>query len=516
MASEDAVVEDLILRLDLAEGSEAQNAVRNELIDGGEELALRIAEALPSLRGHEAVIACGALATIGPDARDALPALREVARRRWLLVLRAGEARAAERAIVALRADEPDFVLAALESNRPETREGAVQAIACGHVPLTDDQAQDAAWTLTEMLDADSWSRSAGAIAALSALGPNAALAVARLSELALAEDAPDDPAGIRRLVYVQGLGGLGRAGVEVGSVLAQLLTDSQEHVRWATIAHLRRVGPQSPKAVPALLRALTFESPPIGMVAPGFEDLPEEQQQSTRDAMEEARREHQAEVRAVAAWALGELGASDERVVSALAQSTRSTSARLRYHAATALGRIGHSRDDVASALTRAVGDDPAGHVRRASARALGLMGDPGHGALTALTDALTDVHTRKSAAWALKRLGEAALPAAPALIDAFDGNERRRMVIVDALVRSGPEVLQDLRQGMHRDGRWQRIGCADAAAAMGEEARGLEPTLRELLFDRRPDVQEAAREALEAISGDDAAEPGEGDSDE
>lgn len=41
-------------------------------------------------------------------------------------------------------------------------------------------------------------------------------------------------------------------------------------------------------------------------------------------------------------------------------------------------------------------------------------------------------------------------------------------------------------------------------------------ERSLRELLFDRRPDVREAAQGALERISADRAAQSSEGDDDE
>ncbi len=501
MAS-DASVEELIVQIDCAEGQEAQGAVRAMLHDGGAELAQKLANALPSLRGHEASIACWALGTIGPEARVALPALEEIARRRSALVLRATEASAAERAIVAIRADDPQFVVEALASLKSDVRMGAVDAIASGRVELTDAQAQSVAAGLAGMLDGRDWGTTAAVTGALRAMGRRAEPALPRVIELATAADPPTDSAGITRLVHVQSLGALGRAGLEMGPVLAGLLTDPNEFVRIAAMAWLRRVGPQSNLALAPLLGALAFESPPIGMAGSGFNDWPEAQRQSALASAEESRQAHQAEVRAVAAWALGELGAPNTRALSALAQATHSTVAHVRYHAITALGRIGHASDEVASALTQALADDRAAHVRRAAARALGLTADSEPEAVTTLAAALGDVETRKSAAWALGRRAEAAFEAVPTLIEAFDGEERRRMVIVRALLAIGPDVMHDLKQGLHRDDRWQRIGCAEAVGAFGSEARAPEPTLRELLFDRRRDVQEAAQEALEAIS--------------
>ena len=512
----DVNVEELILRIHCADGREAQTALLTELTEGGAELAERIAATLPSLDGEDAAAACWALSVIGPDAKSALPALEQVAARRSMLVVRSHEATSAERAMVCIRADEPQFVLEALASQKPGLRMGAVDAIAQGRVELSDAEAESVAATLTKMLDARDWGTAGRAVHALNALGARAAPALPRLSELAMATDPPDDPAGIRRLTFVQGLGPLGENGLTVGPVLSQLLTDRNEYVRQTAARLLRRVGPQSADAIPALLRALTYESPPVGMAGPGFAEMSEELQQSVREGLEEARRTHQVVVRAAATRALGELGEPGERVLPALAQATRSTAVRLRYQAVTALGQIGVVNDEVAAALDRALASDTAGHVRRAAAHAMGRMSWSGAHKISALGGALADVQTRKSAAWALKRSGEAALPAAPALIDALDTNERRRMVVVRALAAIGDEVLHDLRAGMHRDDKWRRIGCAEAVAEFGSAAQEMEPTLRELLFDRRPDVREAAEEALEAISGDSDAQRHDTDADE
>lgn len=515
MAS-DAFVDELILRIDCAEGREAQAAVLAELDEGGEELARRLAEALPSLRGSDAAHVCWALSVIGPRAREALPALEEMAARRSMLVLKSKEASAAERAIVAVRADDPQFVLNALASARTDTRMGAVDAIATGSVQLSDEQAADAVEVLAGMLDAEDWGDLRSIVSALKELGFHAQAAVPVLAEHATSRGFSGDPFGIGRLVYIQSLGALGDAGATVGPVLGRLLTDREQQVRQTAMRILRRVGPQDADAIPPLLAALEFESPPVGMVGPGFDDWSEEQKRSTRDAMEEARSAHQAEVRAVAAWALGELGEADERVLHALARAARSTAARLRWHAVTALGRIGAADDEVSEVLERVLATDSAAHVRRAAARALGLIGPHNNAQVAALAAALGDIRTRKSAAWALRRMGETALDAAPALIDACDANERRRSVVARALAAIGPQVMHDLRQGLHRDGRWQRIGCAEATAAFGAGGREMEATLRELLFDRREDVREAGQEALEAISGDDVAQSSEGESDE
>ncbi|MGM0493393.1 MAG: HEAT repeat domain-containing protein [Armatimonadota bacterium] len=510
----DSVVDVLILQMGFADGAATRRAGVEEMAETRPDLVEKLAEALPSLSGHDAATACRALAILGPAAREALPVLEEVAGRRSMLLVRSVEAEAADRAIVAIRSDDPDFIFEALGSGRSTDQLGAVDAIASGAVDLSHEQAAAAAEILAGMLDTHDAGAAGPALQAICALGRRAAPALPRIIELASASGPAGSIVDTFRLGFVQALHVLGEAGLPTGPALAALLVDPNEMVRRMAVGAIRKIGPQSEEAIPALVRALKFESPPVMVEGLSSEviqadgDLPE--------AAEAARLMHQINVRATAAWALGELGEADEHALSALAQATRSTAAHLRWHAVSALGRIGVADAEVAESLERSLSVDRAPHVRRAAARAIGLIGRPGPQRVSALVQALEDVETRKSAAWAFKQGGGAVAEATPALIAAFDANDRRRMVVARALAAIGPEVMHDLRQGLHRDGRWQRIGCAEAVAVLGVEARGMEATLRELLFDRREDVREAAQEALEAISGDDVAHANEGDSDE
>lgn len=490
--SPDAAVDRLVLQMQFAEHADEEAAIVRREFGEHDDLVQRLTDALPQLSGRDAVTACRALGIIGPDAREALPALEQVAARRSMLLLKSLEADAADRAIVSVRADEPDFVLEALASQRATLRTGAAEAIASGRVELSDEQASDAAETLAQMLDVQDRQVALSALRALQALGPRAQPALPRIIELATdAQPEGSAPESIRSR-FVGALWTLGRSGLIVGPALAGLLLDPHILVREAAVCALRDLGPQSAEAIRPLLRALAFESPPTQ--TPGM---------SPEDA-ERDRLAHQIAVRVTAARALGDLGEPDERVLSSLAQASRPPEVRVRYHAVTALGRIGALDDEVASALHRALAADRAGHVRRAAARALGLIRPTGALHVQRLAEALEDIEVRKSAAWAIKQVGEAALPATPALVDAMDANHRRRAVVVQALVRIGPEVVHDLLQALHRDSRYQRIGSAEALAALGSDALRAERALQELLFDRRPDVREAAEEALEAIVDD------------
>ncbi len=489
-------VEELLLQVEGTEGHMA-GALRESLKAGGAELADELARALPSLRGDRAAAACRALAVIGPEARSALPALEEVSHRRSALLLRAPEAPAAERAIVSVRADEPEFVLEALASTKSELRHGAVDALASGCVLLDGAAAQVVAEGLSQMLPGHTAGATSALIAALRVLGARGEPAVPRLIALATEPSVEAEVGEIPRVRYVVELGRIGAAGVVVGPALARLLVDPEEPVRLAAMRWLRRVGPQSTEAIPPLLYALRFQvgrdpQPESSVEVPAA--VPVEEREGIRQAQE-------AEVRAAAARALGELGEPNSRVLEALIDATQSTSARLRYHAVTALERIGHASDEVVTALRSVLDADRVAHVSNAAARALGTIAPAHPNTLPALAAALESPQTRKAAAWALARCTDVSEAVAD-LIEAFDGNRPRRAVVTRALLAAGPVVLRDLQRGLHRDDRWVRIGCAEAVGALGPEARSAAPTLRELLFDRRRDVQEAAEEALEAIS--------------
>ena len=489
-------VEELLLKIEATEGHVA-GALRETLKAGGAELADELAAALPSLRGDRAAAACRALAVIGPEARAALPALEEVSHRRSALLLRASEAAAAERAIVSVRADEPEFVLEALASTKPELRHGAVDALASGRVPLDDADAQVVAEGLAQMLPGHSAEATSAVIAALRVLGVRAEPAVPRLIALATEPSVEAEVGEIPRVRYVIELGKMGAAGIVVGPALARLLVDPEEPVRLAAMRWLPRVGPQSTEAIPPLLYALRFQvgrdaQPESSVeVAPA---VPVEQPEDVRQAQE-------AEVRSAAARALGELGEPNSRVLEALIDATHSTSARLRYHAVTALERIGHASDAVVISLCSVLLEDRTSHVASRAAHALGTIAPAHPNTLPALAAALEAPQTRKAAAWALARCADVS-EAVAELIEAFDANRARRAVVTRALLAAGPTVLRDLQRGLHRDDRWVRIGCAESVGALGPEANSAAPTLRELLFDRRRDVQEAAEEALEAIS--------------
>jgi HEAT repeat protein len=304
------------------------------------------------------------------------------------------------------------------------------------------------------------------------------------------------EPEVMTRALRVLPLFGRGAASAEEAA--ARRLTWPDPRVRLAAVSALHALRPQSPSTAPLLVRALRH-------------------QEAEDDALtERVTGEVRRRVRSAAMRALRRIAPRDEEVAAAVVRFLQSPHPSLRQHAARALGRIALPTEVTVDALVERITMDDAGHVRAAAVAALGRMGADGSKAVSAMAASLSDVHTRKSGAWALNQLGEDALPAAPALVDAFDANERRRMVVAAALRRLGPDALADLRQGLHRDSRWHRIGCAETLAEMGPSASGAEQALRELLFDRRKDVREAGQEALEAVTNDGDQQLIEGDSDE
>ncbi|MFW5869110.1 MAG: hypothetical protein ACOCX2_14895, partial [Armatimonadota bacterium] len=228
----DSVVDALILQMGFAQSPEAERAAVAELAQSRPDLSALLANALKSRNGHDAAMVCRALGMLGPAAREALPALQSVAGRRSMLVLKSHEADVAERAIVAIRADDPEFISEALASGRSDTRMGAVDAIASGAVALSDEQAASAAELLGEMVGGGDGRAGAVALEALVALGTRAEGALPEIVSRATIPDPQGRLSEVMRVRFTGALRTLGRAGLTVGPALAELLVDRNELVR--------------------------------------------------------------------------------------------------------------------------------------------------------------------------------------------------------------------------------------------------------------------------------------------
>ena len=131
--------------------------------------------------------------------------------------------------------------------------------------------------------------------------------------------------------------------------------------------------------------------------------------------------------------------------------------------------------------ALTEVLGDDTNWWTRAGAAAALGCMGEPAHGAVPALIEALKDDSewVRRNAADTLGNIGPSARSAVPALIEAL-GDDRpvSRWSLSDAPLRENAMI---------------------ALAKMGELPQSAIPSMEEALHDENQYIRSWAAIALE-----------------
>ncbi len=176
----------------------------------------------------------------------------------------------------------------------------------------------------------------------------------------------------------------LGEIGPEAGPAAADALSDAladpDGHVRAVAAEALGRVGPLTPRVVPALIDRLKDDDPIPAVRAlahSGAEGL------AAVPAVTALLKHADAEVRWNAARTLGKLGAV--AAVGPLVEALKDAAALVREHAAEALGDIGPAASAAVGPLIRVLGD-PDARVRRDAARSLGQIGPVARAALPAL----------------------------------------------------------------------------------------------------------------------------------
>jgi hypothetical protein len=131
--------------------------------------------------------------------------------------------------------------------------------------------------------------------------------------------------------------------------------------------------------------------------------------------------------------------------------------------------------------ALTEVLGDDTNWWTRAGAAAALGCMGEPAHGAVTALVKALKDDSewVRRNAADTLGNIGPSAQSAVPALLDALEDNRPvSRWSLSDSPLRENATI---------------------ALAKMGKLPQSAIPVMEEALQDENQYIRSWAAIALE-----------------
>jgi HEAT repeat protein/beta-lactamase regulating signal transducer with metallopeptidase domain len=269
------------------------------------------------------------------------------------------------------------------------------------------------------------------------------------------------------RLAAVEALGHLEDPRA-IDALVQALRTDTDARVREAAASALGEI--DSARAVPGLIAALGSE--------------------------------RVAAVRAKIAWALGEI--DDARAVDALGEAVRDSEVEVRRQAVWALGEI--ESPAAVPALIRVLRDSDV-ETRKQAARALGEIESAD--AIDALSAASkdSDAEVRKQAVSALGEIGDKrALPALAAAVGDAEVEVRRQVVEaigqLEELRSAPPALITALRD----DDRGVRKAAAEALGQIEDEAAV--PALIPLTRDTSADVKRAAVEALANIGGTRAIE--------
>jgi len=269
-----------------------------------------------------------------------------------------------------------------------------------------------------------------------------------------------------------ESLGDIGGAAAEVAVALAEAAGDDNDRVRAKAVEALGKIGESAAEvAVPRLMRAL---------------------------------RDPDNWVSALAAEALGEMGAGADEAIPALVRSLKHVNPQVRANAAEALGKLGAAAAAAAPALGRAARDEDGG-VRLRAIRALGAVGDPTADSMAAVRAALADAdpQARAAAAEAFGAWGAADAETRGELLalldDANDEVKARAARVLPKLVGPTPEAIERLtRRLADDDSDWVRVEAARALGQLGEPAA---PAGAALLYAAQTGEAGLREEAMRAL---------------
>jgi HEAT repeat protein len=206
--------------------------------------------------------------------------------------------------------------------------------------------------------------------------------------------------------------------------------------------------------------------------------------------------------VRRSAAAALGDVGDLARPTVPQLLGMLDDSDSSVRVAAAGALWKIDRHPSAIA-ALESTLGDRDGAKACQVAA-ALGELKTTDQRIIFRLAEALKhpDDDTRSAAAFSLGQVGPSAIPAVRAVV--ANGDERSKCHAVEALGWIGPPAVPALVEALKEDQpRISRI-AARALGRLGPAAKAAESALLRTVGDPRPEVREAAAEALRQIRGE------------
>jgi HEAT repeat protein len=309
---------------------------------------------------------CLLLAEIGPDAREAVPALAGV--------LTDSDVEVRREACIAL---------------------GHIGSAAGAAVPALIDRLQDED---PIVVSAAAW--------ALGSIGSAASSAIAPLTKLA-----NDDSQQFPQIVAMWTLARLEPTNPQWRAraipLVAALVEHENPRARRLAVTALADLKADGPEALSALAAALDDQDAELARMAAAA--LADRGSQAV-DVLTEAARDPAR--RGFAIGALGRIGVDAQAALNTLLAATADPQAAIRAEALLALASVAPRDDRVQAALIKALASDPAGEARAAAALALGAAGVKSQAATGALQKATedTDHGVAQAAAHALELLQSAA----------------------------------------------------------------------------------------------------------
>jgi HEAT repeat protein len=450
----------------------------------------------------EVMTAASALAALGPDAKPAIPALREAQK-----TAKAFAVLGIERALKAAGDTNPGVDVIADPKAPVENRLAAFATLRFDAQP--DDKTLAA---FKEALTDPEPRIRAAAAEAVGALGPQAKGLLPGLLSLLGDEElekaaAKDNPEGGNVVVLA-----LARMGADAVPGLVEVFKDQAKKptVRWEAVKALARLGRKARTGLPALeegmkdkLLPLAVESACAYVRAGGDPD-------KAAPVLKEGLKHNSAFVAWNAAHAVERIGPKAKDAVPLLMPLLEHKDVEVRVRAAHALGAMGSAGKEGAAAIGKLVvsGDR---RLRYQAFQALQRLGPDARGALPHLIESLASLEAvyPNPVLVVLGQIGPDARDAVPALVGLLKTSKDKLLPddVVDTLGQIGPgakAAVPRIVAILAAESEFSRARAARALGRMGPAAAEAVPALKKLLQDESKMVRVWAAFALARVTED------------